>query len=44
MNNATFQIIYRLLQKAITANTMASMAGYIAEAMTVIEKTMKKNS
>lgn len=44
MNNATFQIIYRLLQKAITANTMASMTGYIAEAMDLIEKHFKQNS
>lgn len=42
--NTTLTLIYRLLQKAITANTMASMTGYIAEAMDLIEKQMKNNS
>lgn len=42
--NTTLTLIYRLLQKAITANTQATMCGYIAEAMDLIEKQMKNNS
>lgn len=44
MINPVLEIIYRLLKKAITADHMGEMVGYIGEAMTVIEKTMKKNS
>ena len=42
--NTTLTLIYRLLQKAITANTQATACGYIADAMDLIEKYFKQNA
>ena len=43
MNKQILELIYKYLQKALVSERRATVDGYIAEAMNVIEKIIKNN-